>query len=309
MKCILSTDYFDLYQISENAYGAIKTNDLCMSNAGFINLGDKIVVFDTFLSVDAAKELKQVVKDVTGNDNVIIINSHSHMDHFLGNCVFPRNAPIISSRTVFEKIDGYRKTTKFGNDLYTEDIKKLEKKLEWLGDRDEILNTKNDLIIYRNFNNDESKIISPNITFSKSLAIHGTSDSLELTAIEKAHSQGDVMCISQKEKMAFVGDLLFINQHPYLGQGEPIQLKKELYQLINSDIKYFIPGHGPICEKDKIIEGIEYLDSIMSLVQENLEHANKLQMEDLPSKFHHYEGASFRWNIDFLTEYFGRNKK
>jgi hypothetical protein len=56
-----------LNKLAKSCYAAIeKENTLTGSNAGFVNLGGKIIVFDTFLSIDAAKDLIRAVKEITG---------------------------------------------------------------------------------------------------------------------------------------------------------------------------------------------------------------------------------------------------
>lgn len=307
IKHTISSDYFDLYGVAENIYAAIKTNDLCMANAGFINLGDRVVVFDTFLSIEAAKDLKQVIIDITDNDNVVIVNSHSHLDHYLGNCVFSEKTTIITSEIAFPKFIQNNEELELGNNIYTDEINNLRNKLTNLENPDEISDTENSLIIYQNINNDECKFFNPNLTFNDKLSIHGTLDSFELNVINTAHSHGDIIGTSINQKVAFVGDLLFVDEHPYLGVGDPLLLKKELTMLLNSDIKHFIPGHGPVCGKEKIVEEIEYIDAIISLVESNLAESHKIKVYDLPSKFHNYKGPCFKWNINFLTEYLKEN--
>lgn len=307
IKQTVSSDYFNLYEVKENIYAAIKKNPLCMGNAGFINLGDRVVVFDTFLSVEAAKDLKQVIIGITGNDNFVIVNSHSHLDHSLGNCVFSKKATIITSEIAFENLIQKTKEIELGNNLYNDEINSLRKKLTTVEDPDEILDTENSLTIYQNLNNDECKFCNPNLTFKDKLSIHGTLDSFDLRVIDTAHSHGDIIGTSRNNKVAFVGDLLFVDEHPYLGGGDPYLLKKELTKLLESDIEYFIPGHGPVCGKEKIAQQIEYIESIISLVQGNLKEAHKIKVYDLPSKFHNYKGPCFRWNINFLTEYLKEN--
>lgn len=303
IKHTFSSDYFDLYEVVENVYAAIKTNDLCMGNAGFINLGDRVVVFDTFLSIEAAKDLKQAIIDTTGNDNFVIVNSHSHLDHFIGNCVFPKNTTIIASENALPKFKQDKEELELGNNVYTAEINNLKSKLASLEDPDEILDTKNSLIIYENLNNDECEFLIPNQTFNDRLTIHGALDSFILRSIKTAHSHGDIIGTSVNNKVAFVGDLLFVDEHPYLGAGDPHLLKKELAALLNSNIRLFIPGHGPVCGKEKVIDQIEYIDAIISLVESKLDDPHKIKVYDLPSKFHDYKGPCFRWNINFLSEY------
>ncbi|QVK18204.1 MBL fold metallo-hydrolase [Mycoplasmatota bacterium] len=303
IKHSITSDYFELYEVSENVFAAIKTNDLCMSNAGFINLGDKVVVFDTFLSIEAAKDLKRVIIDITNNDNFIIVNSHSHLDHYIGNCMFPEKTTIICSEIAYPKFIETSKKIKLEANLYTEQINHLQNKLTTLKDPDEILDTKNSLIIHQNLNMEGCKFINPNLTFNDKLSIHGTLDNFELNVIPTAHSHGDIIGNCKNSKVAFVGDLLFVDEHPYLGAGDPYLLKNELSKLLNCDIQYFIPGHGPICGKEKVAEQIEYIESFISLVKNNMSESHKLKVYDLPNKFHHYEGPCFKWNIEFLSEY------
>ncbi|WP_105614526.1 MBL fold metallo-hydrolase [Vallitalea okinawensis] len=308
-KHVLASNYFNLYRVTENVYAAIKTNDLCMGNAGFINLGDKVVVFDTFLSIEAAKELKQAIINITNCTNFIIINSHSHIDHYLGNCVFPDQTTIISSEIAYPKFIENNEEIKLEENLYDKEIRDLDDKLNTLTNRDDILDTNNFLIIYKNLNHPECKLINPNVTFKDNLSIHGSLDSIDLRVIPTAHSHGDIIATTLDKSVAFVGDLLFIDEHPYLGAGDPIKLIKELRTLLHSEIKHFIPGHGPICSKEQISEQIEYIETIITLVKENLKDSDNLKASDLPSKYHHYKGPCFRWNINFLTDYLKESKE
>lgn len=303
IKKIMASEYFDLYEVAPNVYAAIKTDERCMSNAGFINLGDKVVVFDTFLSIEAAKMLRDMILDLTGNDHMIIVNSHTHLDHYMGNCMFPESTTIIASDIAFPKFMENSQGILLGKNQYTKEIEELENKFITLKDPDEILDTHNSLIFLHNLNKDACRFLNPNMTFKDSLTIHGTTGHIELRVIETAHSHGDIVGTVWDSKVAFVGDLLFINEHPFLGRGDPYLLKKELQVLLDSDIDYFIPGHGPICSKDKVVEQMDYIDEIIALVKENMNKLDTIHAHDLPSKFHHYIGPCFRWNINFLKEY------
>lgn len=68
-----------------------------ISNSSLIDLGGKIIVFDTFLTPQAAGDLQQFVIDKYGRKPRIVINSHYHNDHIWGNQVFASEALIISS--------------------------------------------------------------------------------------------------------------------------------------------------------------------------------------------------------------------
>lgn len=301
LKKIAATKYFDLIQVKDNIFAAVKTNPLAMGNAGFIDLGDKVVVFDTFLSVEAADDLKKMITKLAGDKKLIIVNSHSHIDHYLGNCMFPEAAAIISSQ---ETLSGIKKqdSTISDKDYFIEEKAKLKKYLENTTEEEKIIEAKNSLIICSNLSHPLSRTCCPDLTITKALKIHGEIDSLQLNVVGKAHTTGDIIAISKKEKVAFIGDLLFVGEHPFLGMGDPMRLKKELINLFKSDIEYFIPGHGPVSGKDKIVEEIEYIDTLIDLVGQHLDEPDRLGVEDLPDKFQNYSGI-LRVNINFLSQY------
>jgi glyoxylase-like metal-dependent hydrolase (beta-lactamase superfamily II) len=295
--------YFELYKVGENAYAAIKTDPLCMGNAGFIDLGGLVVVFDTFLCVDAARELRNMALEITDTNNMVVVNSHEHLDHYMGNCVFPRDTVIITSEEAYPRIMEAEESLEFGEKVYGDEIRGLEEKLKTAADEEEILDIENTLIILRNLCRSDIEVIPPNMVLSGSMTIHGSNGSLMLRDMGKAHSGGDIMGVLEKNRTVFTGDLLFVGEHPFLGKGNPGNLKKILEGLLKSDMEYFIPGHGPVSGRDKVSEEIEYIDSLMSLVREHIDEPNVIKVRDLPEKFHNYEGHCFKGNVDFLVRY------
>ena len=185
-----------------------------------------ILIVDTFLSIKAAKELKGAAMELTGNKEFIIVNRHGHFDHFLGNCIFPKQSTVISSEIARQSVLEQKKEYKFGKEIYKDEIVSLEKQLDTVKDKAEMLDIKNTLTIYRNFSNKECEVVPPNMTFDDKLYIYGTLENVRLRVVGKTHSPGDVICIDENRKVAFVGDLLFVDEHPYLGPGDPWQSKK-----------------------------------------------------------------------------------
>jgi glyoxylase-like metal-dependent hydrolase (beta-lactamase superfamily II) len=298
---------FDLLQVSEHAYAAIKNIPQPMSNAGFVDLGDTTIVFDTFLSIAAAEELKQAATAITGHDHFVLVTSHGHSDHFIGNCVFPAGTQIISSPEVREKILNERTNIKLGPQYYSDQIAEMEARLAVSTDVDEKNDIENDLIFYRNFCDPRGSIIPPNMVFTDTLSLYGISGRFDLKRLEIGHSPGDVVGFLSDEHVAFAGDLLFSDGHPWIGSGDPYSLREVLHSLAESDIQTFIPGHGPICGKEKVQEQIDYLDAIIALVRDHLDAPEKLQAADLPPIFHSYQGPCFRWNVDFLAKWLPEN--
>ncbi|MEI4800128.1 hypothetical protein WAZ07_02095 [Bacillus sp. FJAT-51639] len=61
-----TSSYFSIAKLSEGVYAAIaKKGEGAMSNAGFIDLGDEVLIFDTFVTPNAARDLRKVTEDIT----------------------------------------------------------------------------------------------------------------------------------------------------------------------------------------------------------------------------------------------------
>jgi len=84
-----TSSFFRLKPLAEGVYAAIVEDGTgALGNAGIVDLGDRTLVFDTFQTPEAAIDLKFAAESLTGKAVSIVINSHWHNDHVLGNQVF-----------------------------------------------------------------------------------------------------------------------------------------------------------------------------------------------------------------------------
>ena|SRR5688572_14812518 len=80
---------FQIKKLSPHVYAAIATDGggaIC--NAGVVDLGNEVLVFDPFLTPDAAIELKNFIAKAIKKPVKWVVNSHSHNDHIRGTQVF-----------------------------------------------------------------------------------------------------------------------------------------------------------------------------------------------------------------------------
>ncbi len=90
--------HFVLHTLAEDIFAAIaQDGGSAISNSGMIDLGGQILVFDTFLTPQAAMDLRQSAAEMLGQTPKLVINSHYHNDHIWDNQVFAPDAQIISS--------------------------------------------------------------------------------------------------------------------------------------------------------------------------------------------------------------------
>ena len=87
-----------VHEITDQIHAFIaKDGGAAISNAGVVDLGGQVVVFDTFLTPQAALGLRLFAEQRFGQRPTIVVNSHYHNDHVWGNQVFLPDAVILAS--------------------------------------------------------------------------------------------------------------------------------------------------------------------------------------------------------------------
>ena len=89
---------FRIHPLAEGVYAAIhQPGGRAISNAGIIDLGDKTILFDVFLSPYATQALLDTIQELGLSPVKYVINSHYHNDHVRSNQIFDQSVTIISS--------------------------------------------------------------------------------------------------------------------------------------------------------------------------------------------------------------------
>ncbi len=91
--------HFQLEMLASGVYAAIASDQgEAISNAGIVDLGDRVLVFDTFLTPDAGRDLRRAAEQITHRPVTFVINSHYHNDHIRGNQAFPEQVEIVTTK-------------------------------------------------------------------------------------------------------------------------------------------------------------------------------------------------------------------
>jgi glyoxylase-like metal-dependent hydrolase (beta-lactamase superfamily II) len=91
---------YDLHEVGDGVWAAIVDDETpAVGNAAIVDLGDETLVFDTTMSFQLAKRLRDEAQELTGRDPGILVNSHWHGDHILGNQSFTGKRIVSSGRT------------------------------------------------------------------------------------------------------------------------------------------------------------------------------------------------------------------
>jgi cyclase len=307
-KLDFQSEFFDLYKLSEGAYGAIsKENSDMGSNAGFIDLGDFTVIVDTTLSMGAIKDLNKAAIKYSGKKPQIVIITHFHLDHIIGNSLLDPSTLIISSDRTQEniKIESQNRIDELKN-MTQKEINKMEENLKTEQNEEKKQEIMSDLKFIKNIRAKDFSLRIPNITFKDELIIYGEKRDVHLNTFKKAHTDGDVIVYVPHERILYAGDLLFSKCDPWLGSGDPDGWKSVIDKILELDFKIVVPGHGDLASKEEFSLQKKYITEIVDLVKKQIKSEKDpiiLKRDDFSPEFQKWKGSILEWNVNFLVDF------
>ncbi|MGB9004991.1 MAG: MBL fold metallo-hydrolase [Candidatus Aminicenantales bacterium] len=115
----------------------------------------------------------------------------------------------------------------------------------------------------------------PNITFTETMTFFSGGKRLELFYFGPAHTDGDAVVYIPEDKVAFIGDLLFLGRDPLIHRqknGSVLGAVKTLKALLALDADLYVPGHNEPVGKAELEKGLAYiqerLDKVKALIAE-----------------------------------------
>ncbi len=187
-------------------------------NRGIIATEGSVVVIDSGISRAEALPLREAAQQKSGNGNIILFNTHEHLDHTFGNEVFLHDT-IIAQAAVRDVL-----ATNGAKQLA--DIKQNPQMAERIGD---------------------VHITLPNVVFDQQLTLFAGGAEIQLMRAGPAHSQGDAFAWLPQQRVLFTGDILFNTLVPAMpGGGDSLKWIQSLTYMESLGAEYVVPGHGPI---------------------------------------------------------------
>jgi cyclase len=195
-------------------------------NSGFIVAGEEVIVIDSLVTPNLARELLRRIEAFTGKQPTFLVNTHSHGDHVIGNEVFAPPATVIAHEDIREIL------LREGRSII-DTIARLRRDLS-----EELK---------------ETRIVAPSITYRGRMALCFGARRVELINWGDAHSRGDTVVYLPQERVLYSGDLLFNHIFPPI-YGSSAGWVRALEQIEGMDIKVIVPGHGFLGGKREITD-------------------------------------------------------
>jgi glyoxylase-like metal-dependent hydrolase (beta-lactamase superfamily II) len=190
------------------------------ANAGIV-IGDKgVLVVDTLTSAKEAEKFLKDIRKITQKPIRYVVNTHYHLDHAFGNCVFMDKGAVIIAHSACRR-----------NMLRTQE-KALEMAKTYGMDDEALAGT---------------RIVVPDRAFERSLELDLGNRIVQLShSGQHSHTDGSIIVSIPNQKIVFAGDILFTDFHPFMGEGDLVGWYKALDDLMALGADKIIPGHGPL---------------------------------------------------------------
>lgn len=258
-----STQHFHLHAIADGVWVAQpKVDGGAACNAGIIDLGEQTLIFDAFLTPQAAAELLTVAEEISSSPVKLVVNSHHHLDHIGGNQVFPETTTIVST-SVTRALIAEQAAQQLAalQEQGAHRLVELEKQAATARKSAERQDAQQALAQWRFLQEalPTWQFRLPTTTFDQRLVLYGRQRQVELITYGGGHSQSDAILYLPAEKIVFMGDLLSIQCHPALHDGDPGEMPRILDLVKRLQPQTLVPGHGPVGSLSDIQAMQQYL--------------------------------------------------
>ncbi len=208
-----------------------------------ITTQEHLVIFDTFATPELALEMMETVQADLAGRQLLVINSHADWDHFWGNSIFTASgaypAPIIGHENMLTRI------------------------------RDEAVALQTQQQSDVRFKNVQT--ISPNVTLSGGLKIHGGDLTLEL--IHTPGHTADHLCVWIPEIRVLIAADAIEKPIPEVGANDSLaQMRQSFSKLQQLNAQYVLPSHGGTHSPALLQQNIDYFQMLEEGVFQAIKH-------------------------------------
>ncbi|MCP4164693.1 MAG: MBL fold metallo-hydrolase [Chloroflexi bacterium] len=219
-----------MYELAPQTY--VETN-FHHSNPGFIVTDEGVICFDSPLIPHEAQEWRRTIDEISGGLPILyVIVSDHHRGHCLGSQWL--SDTVVAHELAWKHMRNY-------SDNFKQRVRDSFKKQPEI--RAEF---------------DKLKIIVPTLTFLDRMTVVRGERVVRIIHVG-GHTPATSMVWLPVEKTLFAGDVVWVDQHPFMTQANSADWLIALERVRDLQPTYIIPGHGPICNVSALDRLSDYL--------------------------------------------------
>ena len=242
------------------------------SNSGLVVGRDAALLVDTLFDVPMTRRMLDEMTVITDEHPITtVFNTHSNGDHWFGNQLL-KDTEILSTTSCLEEMRtaGWRIPTallgvsgvagEFGREIFSP--------FDW----------------------SDLEPTFPTKTFDKELTLDVGGIEVQLIRLGPAHTSGDAIAYVPSAKTLYSGDLLFIGGTPIIWAGPLANWVAACDFMHDLDVEIVVPGHGPVTDKQGILQVRRYLEYVDEQAREKFaagvpaeEAARQISLEQFAS--------------------------
>lgn len=218
------------------------------SNAGLIVDGEESLLVDTLFDLPLTEQMLRAMRAAEPGAGRIdtLVNTHANGDHCHGNELVS-DARIIASTASAREM----------SELPPEAMAAIMEMTADMGPVGEYFRH-----CFGQFQFAGIRQTPPNETFEDHMDLRVGDKPVHLIEVGPAHTRGDILVHSPRDRTVFTGDILFIEGTPVMWQGPVANWIKACHLIESMDVAHIVPGHGPITDKKGVIAVREYLEYV-----------------------------------------------
>ncbi len=221
----------EVVEVSDGIFAYIQHDgSWCLNNPAFVDVGEQVIAVDACATERRTHLFREVIARISSHPVRTLINTHAHMDHTYGNCLFADDAVIVGHRNCRDQIlreaPGQR-----------ERVEGMFPGVDW-GD---------------------VTPVAPNVVFDEAMTLYAGDLELQLIYVSPAHTNTDAVVWIPERRVLIAGDIIFNQGTPFALMGSVGGWIEALNRLRDLPIETVIPGHGPVTDATVLDDVEAYL--------------------------------------------------
>lgn len=245
-------------EVSSGTWAWIQPNgDLGESNAGLIVGDGASILVDTLWDERLTRRMLDAFTDARAGAPIThLVNTHGDGDHWYGNALLGK-AEIVATEEAAAQMASEPPTMITRMRPLTTAIEGAQR-IPLLPGKARMRGLSAFAGMLDRYEHDGLEPRLPTRTFRETTTVEAGGRSVEVIEVGPAHTPGDAIVWAADARVVFSGDIVFSGVTPIMWAGPAANWVAALERIVELEPAAVVPGHGPVCDLERVHELIGY---------------------------------------------------